>query len=144
MAEQNYSNHRRYVPGFHFVLAAVVLLCVVGSLIQLYRAWLMSEYRTMSVLILLLAIAVAQLFWYCRAFALKAQDRAIRAEETLRHYVLTGELPDARLGMRQYIGLRFAADEEFPALARRAAEEGMSEDEIKKAVRSWRQDSYRV
>jgi hypothetical protein len=144
MAEQNYSNHRRYVPGFHFVLAAVVLLGVVGSLIQLYRAWLMSEYRTMSVLILLLAIAVAQLFWYCRAFALKAQDRAIRAEETLRHYALTGELPDARLGMRQYIGLRFAADEEFPALARRAAEEGMSEDEIKKAVRSWRQDSYRV
>jgi len=144
MAEQNYSNHRRFVAGYHFVLAALVLLCVVGSLIQLYRAWLMGESRLTSLLIVLLAIAAAQLFWYCRIFPLKAQDRAIRAEEGLRHYVLTGKMPDARLDTRQFIGLRFAGDGEFPALAKRAAEEGLSEDEIKKAVSDWRGDAYRV
>ena len=144
MAEQNYSNHRRTVVGYHFVLTALVLLCLVGSLVQLYRAWLMSESRVMSLLIVLLAFAAAMLFWYCRIFPLKAQDRAIRAEERLRHYVLTGEMPDARLDTRQLIGLRFASDEEFPALAKRAAEEGMSEDEIKRAVKSWRGDTYRV
>lgn len=144
MAEQSYSNHRRLVPGFHFVLTAIVLACVVGSLIQLYRTWAAGEGRLIPLLIVLLAIAVAQLFWYCRVFALKAQDRAIRAEERLRHYVLTGEMPDARLDTRQYIGLRFAGAEEFPALAKRAAEENMSENEIKKAVRSWRADTYRV
>ena len=144
MAEQSYSNHRRFVAGFHFVLGVIVLLCVVGSAVQLYRAWSQGENRLVSLLLVLLAIAGAQLFWYCRTFALKAQDRAIRAEEKLRHYALTGELPDARLDTRQFIGLRFAADGEFAALARRAAEEGLSENAIKRAVTSWRADLYRV
>lgn len=144
MAEQDYSNHRRFVAGYHFVLAAVVLLCLVGSLVQLYRAWSMGESRIMSALIVLLAIAAAQFYWYCRIFPLKAQDRAIRAEEALRHYGLTGEMPDPRLDTRQFIGLRFASDEEFPALAKRAAAEGMSENAIKKAVEHWRADTYRV
>jgi len=144
MAEQNYSNHRRFVPGYHFLLAGIVLLLVVGSLVQLYRAWTMGEGRVISALLVLLSIAAAQLFWYCRIFPLRAQDRAIRAEETLRHYVLTGELPDARLTVRQFIGLRFAGDGEFVALAKRAAEEGLSENAIKKAVGDWRGDTYRV
>lgn len=144
MAEQNYSNHRRFVPGYHFLLSVIVLLCVVGSLVQLYRAWGTAESRLVAILLVLLSFAAAQLFWYCRIFPLKAQDRAIRAEEMLRHYVLTGELPDPRLGPRQYVGLRFASDQELVALARRAAEEGMSEDAIKKAVGTWRPDTYRV
>ena len=144
MSEQSYSNHRRLVAGYHFVLGFVVLLAVVGALIQLVRAWGMGENRATSLILVLLAVAAALLFWYCRIFPLKAQDRAIRAEESLRHYVLTGELPDPRLSTRQLIGLRFASDEEFPALAKRAAEEGLSESAIKKAVRSWRADTYRV
>ena len=159
MAEQNYSNHRRLVAGyhfglaivvllavagFHFVLGAVVLACLVGSLVQLYRAWGQGENRMTALVLVLLAVAAAQLFWFCRIFPLKAQDRAIRAEESLRHYVLTGELPDGRLDTRQMVGLRFAADAEFPALAKRAAEEGMSENAIKKAIRDWRVDVYRV
>ena len=144
MAEQNYSNHRRYVIGYHGVLAIIVLACIVISLVHLYRAWTSGEGRLQAVLAVLLSVAAAQFYWYCRIFPLKAQDRAIRAEETLRHYVLTGEMPDARLGMRQFIGLRFASDEEFPGLAKRAAEEGLSEDAIKKAVENWRGDTYRV
>lgn len=144
MADQNYSNHRRYVLGYHVVLAIVVLLCLVGSLVQLYRAWTQGEGRVISALLVLLAVAAAQLYWYCRIFPLKAQDRVIRAEERLRHYLLTGELPDGRLDVRQFVGLRFASDEEFPALARRAAEEGMREDAIKRAVEVWRPDTYRV
>ena len=144
MAEQSYSNHRRYVIGFHGVLAIIVLACVVISLINLYRGWGAGEGRLQAVLLVLLSIAAPLFYWYCRIFPLKAQDRAIRAEEKLRHYVLTGELPDPRLGTRQYIGLRFASDAELPALAKRAAEEGLSENAIKKAVESWRPDTYRV
>ena len=144
MAEQSYSNHRRYVTGYHFVLGLIVLLCVVGSLFQMYRAYSMGETRIISFLIVLLSIVAALFYWFCRIFPLKAQDRAIRAEERLRLYMLTGELPDARLDTRQYIALRFASDEELPALAKRAAEEGMSEDQIKRAVESWRADTYRV
>ena len=79
-----------------------------------------------------------------RIFALKAQDRAIRAEENLRHFALHGSLLDPRLDTRQIIGLRFASDEEFAELATKAAEEGMSENDIKKAVKNWRGDYYRV
>jgi hypothetical protein len=77
-------------------------------------------------------------------FALKAQDRAIKAEENFRHHLLTGKLLDPRLTMRQIIGLRFASDEEFPELAAKAATAGTSEDDIKKSVRNWRADNYRV
>jgi hypothetical protein len=81
---------------------------------------------------------------FARVFALKAQDRAIRAEENLRHFVLTGKLLDPRLSVRQIIGLRFAPDEEFVALALRAAQENLSETDIKKAVKNWKADTYRV
>ena len=81
---------------------------------------------------------------FSRIFPWKAQDRAIRAEENLRHYVLTGKLLDSRVTTRQVVGLRFASDEEFVALAQKAAEENLSEDQIKKAVKNWRADNYRV
>jgi hypothetical protein len=58
--------------------------------------------------------------------------------------VLTGKLLDGRLTVRQVVGLRFASDEEFPELSRKAAESGASEDDIKKSIRNWRADLYRV
>jgi Family of unknown function (DUF6526) len=79
-----------------------------------------------------------------RIFALKAQDRAIRAEESLRHYVLTGKLLDPRLTVRQVVALRFASDGEFVDLAARAVEKSLPPKEIKRAIKSWRADEYRV
>ena len=84
------------------------------------------------------------LFYYTRTFALKAQDRAIRAEENLRHFALTGKLLDTRLGMRQIIALRFAPDEEFLELARKAADANTPAADIKRAVKNWRADNYRA
>jgi Family of unknown function (DUF6526) len=72
------------------------------------------------------------------------QDRAIRAEENLRHFALTGKLLDPRLSIKQIVGLRFASDGEFMELARKAAEGSMSQDEIKKSVKNWRVDHDRV
>jgi hypothetical protein len=46
--------------------------------------------------------------------------------------------------VRQIVGLRFASDDEFAALAARAASENLSEDAIKKAVKTWRPDTYRA
>ena len=93
---------------------------------------------------LALALGLFLLSFLARTFALKAQDRAIRAEEGLRHYVLTGKLLDPRLQVGQIIALRFASDAEFPALAQKAAESGMSNKEIKQSVKNWRADTYRV
>jgi len=84
------------------------------------------------------------LFFFARNFALKAQDRAIRAEENFRHYLLTGKPFDSKLTLRQIIGLRFASDEEFPELAKKASEESLSEEDIKKAIKNWKADFDRA
>jgi hypothetical protein len=53
-------------------------------------------------------------------------------------------LLDPRLTVKQIVGLRFASDAEFVELARKAAEEGLSPDAIKKSIKTWRPDHYRV
>ena len=144
MEQQNYANHRQIVPLFHFWLFGILVLTFLGSLVNLYQSIGDHQRLYSASLITVTLVAMFLLFFLCRTFALKAQDRAIRAEESLRHYVLTGKVPDAKLTVRQIVGLRFASDEEFPALAQRAANEGLSEDEIKRAVKNWRGDNYRV
>ena len=82
--------------------------------------------------------------WFTRTFALKAQDRAIRAEENLRYYVLTGKLLPSSLRVGQIVALRFAPDAEFPALAEKAATNNLSGKEIKQSIQNWKADFYRV
>ena len=144
METQSYANHRQTVPVFHQVLLPVLLLTVIGSLVNLYMSWGNHERIYSASLIVVLSIAVMLSSLFARMFALKAQDRAIRAEESLRHFVLTGKLPDARLTIRQIIALRFAPDGEFVALAKKAAYESMTPDAIKQAIQQWRPDTYRV
>ena len=144
MKEQNLSNHARYVPAYHFFTATLVIAVLIGSCVNLYGS-LGNENRIYSAsLLVAVAVILLFLFWYARAFALRAQDRAIRAEENLRHLALTGKLLDPRITMRQVIGLRFASDEEFVPLARRAAEEKLSKQAIKEAVKQWRADNHRA
>jgi HAMP domain-containing protein len=144
MDTQNYANHRQLVPGFHFVLFPLLVLTLGGSVTNLIQSWGDHTRIYSASLIFVLSLAMIMLMGFCRMFALKAQDRAIRAEENLRHYVLTGKLLDPKLTVRQIVGLRFAPDTEFVALAQRAAAENLSEDDIKKAVKSWKADTYRV
>jgi uncharacterized protein DUF6526 len=143
MAEQTYATHRKTVLGYHVVLSLLLLATVIGACINLLKSIGTSGLYSAS---LILALTVVSMFLYvfCRTFALKAQDRAIRAEEQLRHYVLTGKLLDSRLSVKQIVGLRFASDSEFVALARRAADDSLSPEAIKKAVTSWRPDTYRA
>lgn len=143
MPEQSFQNHTNRVPGF-LALGLVLLVTFIGSVVNLYLS-IGDHQRVYSAsLLLVLSAAVLVGTFFARVFALKAQDRAIRAEENLRHFVLTGRLLDSRLAIQQIIGLRFASDAEFPALAERAAAEGMAQKEIKAAIKSWRPDFYRV
>jgi hypothetical protein len=144
MEAQNYSNHRRFVPLFHGVLFGILVLTLIGSVVNLYESWGDHQRIYSASLILVLDFAALMLFFFCRIFALKAQDRAIRAEENLRHFAITGKLLDPGLSVRQIIALRFAPDAEFVALAQRAAAEQMDPDAIKRAVKQWRADTYRV
>ena len=144
METQNYANHRQTVPMFHFVLFPLLVLTLIGSCVNLYDSWGDHNRLYSASLIVVLSFCVLMLMFLCRMFAVKAQDRAIRAEENLRHFAMTGKLLDARLTIRQVIALRFASDDEFVPLAKEAAERSMDADVIKKAVKQWRADTYRV
>ena len=139
---QNYRNHRRLVLLYHVLTLAAILALLIGSLVNLLHATKEGLYS--ASLLVLVTVVLALLYVFVRRFPMKVQDRAIRAEENLRHYMLTGKPLDDQLTMGQIIALRFASDEEMAALARRAVEEALNNDEIKRAIKNWRPDHYRA
>ncbi|MEO8591946.1 MAG: DUF6526 family protein [Candidatus Solibacter sp.] len=143
MSTQNYSNHVRQVPGFLAVFL-VLFLTLIGAGVNLYHSLGDHQRLYSAALILVVNACLLPILLWARGYALKAQDRAIRAEEKLRHFVLTGKLLDPRLTVQQIIAVRFASDGEFPALAARAAAEGLAPKDIKQAVKNWRADFHRV
>ena len=142
MKQQTYSNHRRFFPIFHFITMPVLLLLLIGSIVNLVKSSHDNLYSASLIVLISVILILSTLFG--RMFALKAQDRAIVAEEKLRHYMLTQKPLPEELTVRQIIGLRFAADDEFPSLAQRAVKENLSEEKIKKEIKNWKGDYYRV
>ena len=144
MKEQNFKNHSQIVPIFHYVLLGAILVLIVCSGISLYRHWNAGLGLILPSIALLGSVVLMLFAFLARGFALKAQDRAIRAEENLRHFVLTGKLLDSRLKLGQIIALRFASDNEFVALASNAAANNTAAKEIKQSIKDWRGDYHRV
>ncbi len=144
MTEQNLKNHTRMVPLFHYAAFSLVLFALIVTSIQLFKAVGATSGRINAAAMLALVLSVILALWFARSFALKAQDRAIRAEENFRHYILTGKPFDSNLRMGQIIALRFASDSEFASLAKKAVDEKMSAKEIKAAIRNWKPDYNRV
>ena len=142
MPTQNYQNHSRYVPLFHFIILPVLLAVIIGSIVNLFHS--APENRYSACLILVIAIVLFLLCFLVRGFALRAQDRAIRAEENFRHFVLTGKPLSSSLTMGQVIALRIASDEEFAILAKKAVDENLNSKAIKEAIKNWRPDNHRA
>ena len=142
-APQSYSHHTRWDPLFHFFLLPVALIGLVSAIIHLFR----RPHPLHSILLIVFALAVIVAIFKIRLYSLKVQDRVIRLEERLR---LTTLLPDAlrtripELTERQLVALRFASDAELPDLAQRAMNEKLSPDDIKKSIKNWRPDYWRV
>lgn len=139
---QNFKNHARFVPLYHFVLALLVLVFLGLSIWNLVRS--PGLPATMG---LVLAVILLLVFYYARAFPLAVQDRLIRLEMRLRlREALPGDLQGRidELTPDQLIGLRFAGDAELPALVGRVLDgELTGRTEIKKAVTDWQADHYR-
>jgi len=144
MQEQNLKNHSQLVPGYHYVLFTMLLVILVLSIVNLVSTISAGTSLIPALMFLLSAVCLFLIAFFLRSFALKAQDRAIRAEENLRHFALTGKLLDSSLKVQQIVALRFASDDEFVALSARAAKENLSNKDIKAAIKTWRGDYYRV
>ena len=142
MKQQNFKNHGKWVIGYHLITFLAIIALIIGAIRGLLNS---SDDNLYSAsLLVLISFILLFMFYFLRNFALKAQDRAINAEESLRYFILTGNPLSHKLSIRQIIGLRFAPDDEFVALAEKAERENLSETEIKKEIKNWKPDKYRV
>ena len=140
---QNFSNHRRFLPYFHFFVLPILGANFIVSVVRLVRNPSVDTTWTM-----LVALALVMGIFAAREMPLRAQDRIIRLEERNRLAALLP--PDLRdrldeLGTSQLIALRFAPDDELSDLSRRALSgELKTATDIKRAVKNWRADHLRV
>lgn len=144
MSEQNFKNHTRLVPGYHGFTYILLATAMAFSFSMLFKAINNKVDATLPAVLVLLCFVILFISLYCRSFALKAQDRAIRAEENFRHFILTGAPLDKRLRVSQIVALRFASDEEFVALAKKAIDENLGNKAIKMSIQNWRADHHRA
>lgn len=140
---QDYANHRRYFPMWHFFAAPVLLANIFVQARHLFR-----EVNSDSLWNVVVALALAVAVFASRVMALKAQNRAIRVEERGRMAEFLPE--DLRnrsqdLTTGQIVALRFASDEELGGLTRRCLDgELRTGNEIKASIKNWRPDHHRV
>jgi hypothetical protein len=140
---QNFANHGRFVPAFHFFVVPVLLLNFFYSLYELKKSFSFHSIENVLVAIALMVLALL-----ARIFALSVQDRVIRLEMQLRMAELLPTELQARIvefTPEQLIGLRFASDEELPELAQRVLAEQIADRKaIKQLVKKWRPDYMRA
>lgn len=142
MAEQNFSNHTRFDPKFHYFVAPILAINFVWAIWRLVET--PHVYNVWSVV-----LDAAFILWFLttRHYALKVQDRLIRLEERLRIVPLLPATVKARWGeltTSQLVALRFASDGEVGSLAERAITEKLEQKAIKQAIQVWRADHFRV
>ena len=140
---QNFENHARVVPGFHGFVFPVLGVNLIWSLVQLRHGIAFA-----SLLNVLLAAALVGLFFYTRFFVLTVQDRVIRLEMQLRlARLLPADLQPriAEFTVGQLVALRFAGDDELPALARQVLQEKLTDRKaIKRRIKNWQADFLRA
>ncbi len=144
MAEQNYANHGRNVPLFHFFALPMLIINFGWSIYH----WKLAGFSMDGLESVLMAAALFFGVLYGRLFALRVQDRLIRLEEQLRYErVVPEELRwrSDELTVNQFVSLRFASDEELPALMRKVLDEKLTERKaIKQLIKKWKPDYLRA
>jgi hypothetical protein len=144
-ATQNFKNHTRFDPAFHFFLAPILLVNFVLSIYDTIHEWPMDSRPHLWWIVM--SVAIFLIAGKARNYALQAQDRTIRLEERLRFAKL---LPEASLAashalsIKQYVALRFAPDDEVPELVRRTLAENLTPKQIKESIQNWRPDYDRI
>jgi hypothetical protein len=144
VAEQNFANHAKFFPPFHFFVLPVLIFNFGWSI---YR-WKAFGFSVDGFVAVVVALALLVGLLTTRVTALKVQDRVIRLEERLRYQRLLPADLQPRIGdftVNQFISLRFAGDAELPALARKVLDEKLDERKaIKELVKNWKPDYLRA
>ena len=142
-SNQNFANHTRWHPPFHFFVVPVMLINFFWAVVTFVKA----PDRNSGWWIVV-SIALAMLTLFVRTNSLKVQDRIIRLEETLRYQQLLSPVlatQAAALTPAQICALRFAPDEELEELLNQTvAGKFATPKDIKAAIKNWRPDYFRV
>ena len=140
---QSFSSHVRWDPIFHFfALPVLLLLFPLYSIVHLVR-----HPDHISVILLVVALALAVNTFRTRTYPLSVQDRLIGLEERIRLERVLGAPGRefcGQLSDDQLIGLRFASDGELAELVAAACGEKLPRKEIKRRVKTWRADHRRA
>jgi hypothetical protein len=140
---QSFANHTRWQPPIHFFVLPVLLINVVWTIIVFVK-----DPNRNSGWAIVVSLALLVLTAFVRANPLKAQDRIIRLEEKLRYQqVLSPAVFQQTSALRpgQIIALRFAGDDELEQLVSAVlAGKFTKNSEIKRAIKHWRADTFRV
>jgi hypothetical protein len=140
---QNFANHTKLVPMFHFVVLPILFINLVSSIVHAVHS-----FSARSGIAVLTAVGLLLLALYARTFALTVQDRVIRLEMQLRLQNLVPadlrpRIPEFTTS--QLVALRFASDAELPDLARKVLAEKLAERKaIKQLIRDWQPDNLRA
>jgi hypothetical protein len=140
---QTFANHTRWHPPFHFFLGPCTILLLILTVVNVVKHY----GRLDSWILLLIGIMSPVALLLIRLNPLRAQDRLIRLEERMRLQALLpadlcARIPE--LTERQLVAIRFASDAETPALVAKVLAGNMKPGDIKKAVATWRPDTFRV
>jgi len=140
---QNFENHARILPAYHFVAFPLFAINFFYMFYQVVTAFSWANLVGFG-----LSAALILLFFVARVMALTVQDRVIRLEERMRMRVLLPADLQPRIEeftVKQLVALRFAGDQELPALARKVLDGKIADQKaIKKMVTAWRADEQRA
>ena len=145
MKTQNYSNHKRYYIPHHFIFLPIL------AGLQTLGVWKYFNDKENTLIWLLFSVIIFLIIYLTvmvrQHYALENQNRIIRLEFQQRYFEIFAERSDQvieQLRFSQIAALRFAYDEEFKAILAQALNKDISGDEIKKSIKNWRPDYYRV
>lgn len=144
-APQSYQNHGRLDPPMHlFVFPVLIINLGVAIYVAIHFR---HDYPWLGHWSIIVSLALLVLAFKCRVNDLKLQDRIIRLEERLR---IASLIPANELGhlqelsVKQLVALRFASDEELPALVHKTLTQELEPKAIKQSITHWRPDHHRV
>ncbi len=145
MPKQNFENHVHYYAPHHYVFYPL-LLAAIGASVYAFNNH--PDQKSIWGAIIVIFIFIGWLSFMLRQhYALGNQNRIVRLELRFRYFELTGkrlEPMESKLNFKQLAALRFASDEELPALINRTIQENLTATQIKKSILHWLPDTMRV
>ncbi|NHN30547.1 DUF6526 family protein [Paenibacillus agricola] len=143
-SQSNAKQALRFDPAHHFVNLPIALIVFIWSCINLFTALRDGQSVAMYALLFGITLGLLLAVLKMRVYATKTQDRIVRVEEQFRHFRLTGKELNPKLTLAQIIALRYAGDNELPALAERTASENLQPAAIQAAIKNRRVDTMRI